>query len=83
MQHKNSLKDSVKQHLKDYFLKLNGEKNKSNLHSDVMNEVEKILISEALKYCNDVQSHAANFLGLNRNTLRAKIKQFNINNSDE
>lgn len=44
--------------------------------------LEKQLIEGALEHSNGNQLLAAKILGLNRNTLRTKIKKFNINVSE-
>jgi two-component system nitrogen regulation response regulator GlnG len=48
------------------------------LFHDVISIVERILIKIALKKTNRVQVAAAQFLGINRNTLRKKIKDLKI-----
>jgi DNA-binding protein Fis len=48
------------------------------LFHDVISIVERILIKMALKKTNKVQVTAAQFLGINRNTLRKKIKDLKI-----
>ncbi len=48
------------------------------LFHDVISIVERILITMALKKTNNVQVAAAQFLGINRNTLRKKIKELGI-----
>lgn len=48
------------------------------LFHDVISIVERILIRLALKKTNHVQVTAAQFLGINRNTLRKKIKELKI-----
>lgn len=48
------------------------------LFHDVISIVERILIKMALKKTNNVQVAAAQFLGINRNTLRKKIKNLRI-----
>jgi len=45
---------------------------------DIVRLVEKIVIKWALKRHHDVQTTAALFLGINRNTLRKKMKDLNI-----
>jgi|688.fasta_scaffold1436084_1 Fis family transcriptional regulator len=70
-----SLADSLRIHLKKYFAHFDGTHFNSNLYEEIVSEVEKVLISETMDYCNNVQSKAANMLGVNRNTLRNKIKQ--------
>ena len=41
----------------------------------VIRQVEKALIERALGRCNGVKIKAADFLGINRNTLRKRIKE--------
>jgi DNA-binding protein Fis len=48
------------------------------LFRDVISIVERILIKMALKKTKNVQVAAAQFLGINRNTLRKKIKDLKI-----
>jgi len=48
------------------------------LLDDVVATVEKILIRSALEKVNYVQVAAAQLLGINRNTLRKKIKDLKI-----
>lgn len=48
------------------------------LFHDVISIVERILIKMALKKTNNVQVTAAQFLGINRNTLRKKIRDLRI-----
>lgn len=52
---------------------------KSPLHSFVVNEVEKQLISRILEECEQVQIKAAARLGINRNTLHKKVKEYRLN----
>ncbi len=44
----------------------------------VVNEVEKHLIEAALDYHGGVKTKTADFLGINRNTLNKKVKDFGI-----
>jgi len=53
-------------------------KAKMGLLDDIIAVVEKILIKTALKKVDHVQVSAAQLLGINRNTLRKKIKDFKI-----
>ncbi|TCK05334.1 sigma-54-dependent transcriptional regulator [Phorcysia thermohydrogeniphila] len=54
------------------------QKEKSNLYELVVKSAEKILISEVLRFCGFNQQRAASVLGIHRNTLRRKIKEFGI-----
>ncbi len=49
-----------------------------NLYNNVLSEVEKSLITIVLKETGNNQLKAAKTLGINRNTLRAKIKEYKI-----
>jgi len=51
---------------------------KFNLYSMVIDEVEKSLIAMVLKETRGNQVKASRLLGINRNTLRNKIKRLNI-----
>jgi transcriptional regulator with GAF, ATPase, and Fis domain len=53
-------------------------KTRLGIFDDIIAVVEKILITSALKRVDHVQVAAAKFLGINRNTLRKKIKELNI-----
>ena len=53
-------------------------KAKMGLLDDIIALVEKILIKSALKRVNNVQTAAAQLLGINRNTLRKKMKDLKI-----
>lgn len=53
---------------------------KSNtIYKTIIGNTEKILIENALDRTHGNQILAARFLGLNRNTIRTKIKKLNIN----
>ncbi len=49
-----------------------------HLYDDVLNVVERTLLKSALEKTKHVQLKTARFLGINRNTLRRKIKEFGI-----
>lgn len=48
------------------------------LFNDIISLIEKILIKSALERVNHVQTAAAQLLGINRNTLRKKMKELRI-----
>ena len=54
----------------------------TDLHSKVVDRVEKELISQVLSNCNFVQTKAAARLGINRNTLHKKMKDYNLEGLD-
>ena len=58
-------------------LKLDPRSN-GHLYNDVLNVVERTLLTSALEKTKHVQLKTARFLGINRNTLRRKIKDLGI-----
>ena len=48
------------------------------VYRSVLNEIERCLIEKTLEQTSGNQLIAARILGLNRNTLRSKIKKLNI-----
>lgn len=63
--------------LDGYFEKLNGHK-PGDLYQLVIGQVEKPLFSAVLEYTNGNQSEAAEILGINRGTLRKKLRSYNL-----
>ena len=63
--------------LNGYFRKLNGHK-PGDLYQLVLGEVEKPLFAAVLDYTNGNQSEAAEILGINRGTLRKKLRSYNL-----
>ena len=51
---------------------------KGSIYRVVIDDAEKILIIKALENTSGNQFLAARILGVNRNTLRTKIKKYNI-----
>ena len=74
----NGLSHSVERHLKTYFLAHGETLPSSGLYGRVLREVERPLINLTLSATQGNQIKAAQILGLNRNTLRKKIRQLNI-----
>lgn len=48
------------------------------LHSKIVNRVERELIEQVMLACNNVQTKAASRLGINRNTLHKKLKEYGL-----
>jgi two-component system nitrogen regulation response regulator GlnG len=69
---------AVEQHLSRYFAAHDGELPASGLYDRVLREVERPLIRLALTATRGNQIKAAALLGLNRNTLRKKIRDLDI-----
>jgi len=49
-----------------------------NLHAKVVNRVERELIAQVMTACDSVQTKAASKLGINRNTLHKKLKEYGL-----
>lgn len=62
-----------------YFATLNGHK-PGQLYDLVMREVEEPLFKAVLDYAQGNQSRAADILGINRGTLRKKLKEYGLGN---
>jgi two-component system nitrogen regulation response regulator GlnG len=69
---------SVERHLAAYFSGFGGNLPPPGLYDRVLREVERPLVAAALAATRGNQVKAADLLGLNRNTLRKKIKDLNI-----
>jgi len=72
-----SIKEFLEEKLNRYIKEMTHLEN-SNLYNAVISEVERSLISIVLKETVGNQLKAAKTLGINRNTLRAKIKEYKI-----
>lgn len=72
-----TLRDSVEQALKNYFEQLDGAPVK-DVYQLVLSEVEAPLLEQVMKYTRNNQTKASVMLGLNRGTLRKKLKQYGL-----
>lgn len=63
----------IEQAVHDYLHSLNGEK-ATDMYEVFLHELEKPLLISLLKHTNHNQSKTAKMLGLNRGTLRTKLK---------
>ena len=71
------LAECVTHSIQQYFNDLNGQQ-PQNLHNFFINEVEKPFLKEVMQQVNGNQSKAADILGINRNTLRKKLKIYEL-----
>ena len=69
---------SLEIHLSHYFRSLGDSLPAPGLYQTVLKEVEIPLINLTLALCDGNQIKAANLLGINRNTLRKKIKDYDL-----
>jgi Fis family transcriptional regulator len=74
---KTNLSNDIDTLLDQYFTDLSGE-NPNGVYDMVIQSVEKPLLLYIMNLSEGNQSKAADILGLNRNTLRKKLKQHKI-----
>ena len=74
---KTNLSNDIDTLLDQYFIDLSGE-NPNGVYDMVIQSVEKPLLLYIMNLSEGNQSKAADILGLNRNTLRKKLKQHKI-----
>jgi Fis family transcriptional regulator len=74
----NELAECVKKSLDEYFKHLDGQPPHA-IYDMVLACIEKPLLEYILHKVGGNQSKAAEILGLNRNTLRKKMAQYNLN----
>lgn len=67
------LRHHVEQAIRQYFQKLNGEQ-PNDLYNLILQEVEKPMLTVVLEKTRGNQTKCAQILGLNRGTLRKKLK---------
>ncbi|RUO76606.1 DNA-binding transcriptional regulator Fis [Idiomarina tyrosinivorans] len=72
------LRDSVKQALHNFLQQLEGQ-DPEELYELVLAEVEAPLLEEVMTYTRGNQTRAATMLGINRGTLRKKLKKYGMN----
>lgn len=71
------LANAVATAMKRYFQQLDGHE-PNEMYQMVLEEVERPLFEAVLDYYDGNQSKAAKALGLNRGTLRKKLKIYNL-----
>ena len=73
----NELSDAVKRSLERYFKDMDGE-TPTSIYEMVLKNIEKPMIETVLGHARGNQTLAAEMLGINRNTLRSKMRQLRI-----
>jgi Fis family transcriptional regulator, factor for inversion stimulation protein len=71
------LRNHAERALNDYFASLNGHR-PAHLYELVIREVEEPLFRAVLDYAEGNQSRAAVILGINRGTLRKKLRELGL-----
>lgn len=73
----NTIDQSIRTSLAQYFQDL-GDSEPAGMYDMLLRTVEKPLLEEVMKRANHNQSKAAQWLGLNRNTLRKKLLEHQL-----
>ena len=73
----NEIGRSVERSLDEYFRRLDGE-TPSGVYDMVMGHVERAMLRNVMARANGNQTQAAELLGVNRNTLRAKLAKYQL-----
>ncbi|AYN24673.1 DNA-binding transcriptional regulator Fis [Buchnera aphidicola] len=76
---KKPLRILVKKSLENYFLHLDDSKRVGNLYQLVLSELERPLLDTIMQYTRGNQTRAASIMGINRSTLRKKLKRYGMN----
>ena len=74
---KNEIGRSIEKSLDEYFRRLDGEP-AHGVYDMVIGHVERALLEAILERAQGNQTHAADMLGMNRNTLRAKLSKYQL-----
>ncbi len=74
---KKGLADSVENAMENYFQDLDGH-DVTDLHALFLEEVEKPFFEVVMKHTKGNITHAAQMLGLNRVTLRNRLKKYGL-----
>ncbi|WP_420547651.1 nitrogen regulation protein NR(I) [Curvivirga sp.] len=73
-----SMSEAIERHLRKYFEAHGDDLPASGLYAQMLKEFEQPLINLCLEYTDGNQIKSADILGLNRNTLRKKIRELGI-----
>jgi len=76
-QESHTLRDNVHRALRNYFAHLDGQP-VTDVYQMVLSEVEAPLLETVMEYTRGNQTKASVLLGLNRGTLRKKLKQYGL-----
>lgn len=74
---KNHIEECVRASLESYFKDLHGTE-PGDMYAMMVRVVERPLLEVVMKQADDNQSRAAEWLGLNRNTLRKKLVEHKL-----
>ena len=73
----NDIADCVRRTLNRYFRDLDGQK-PSTIYDMVLKNVEQSMLETVMRHAEGNQTVAADMLGINRNTLRRKLTEYQL-----
>ena len=77
MSRSNDIGDSVRRAIDRYFRDLDGEK-PCAIYDMVLSNVERSMLEAVMRHADGNQTVAADMLGINRNTLRRKLGDYDL-----
>jgi len=77
MSRSNDIGDSVRRAIDRYFRDLDGEK-PAAIYDMVVSSAERSMLETVMRHANGNQTIAADMLGINRNTLRRKLGDYDL-----
>lgn len=77
MSRSNDIGDSVRRAIDRYFRDLDGEK-PCAIYDMVLSNVERSMLETVMRHADGNQTVAADMLGINRNTLRRKLGDYDL-----
>ncbi|WP_309684530.1 helix-turn-helix domain-containing protein [Polaromonas sp.] len=75
---KKHIEECVRTSLEGYFKDLHGTEPDGSMYDMMVRVVEKPLLEVVMQHAENNQSRAAEWLGLNRNTLRKKLVEHKL-----
>ncbi|MBY6211863.1 DNA-binding transcriptional regulator Fis [Microbulbifer agarilyticus] len=77
LQQPQALRDAVEHAMENYFRHLDGQM-VTDVYDMVLSEIEAPMLEVVMKHTRHNQTRAAQLLGLNRGTLRKKLKRYGL-----
>ncbi|CAL4324537.1 DNA-binding transcriptional regulator Fis [Buchnera aphidicola] len=76
---KKSLRALIKKSLEHYFSSLDDIQYVNNVYQLMLSELEQPLLDVIMQHTRGNQTRAASIMGINRSTLRKKLKRYGMN----
>lgn len=69
---------AIKKFLENYLFHINKNEYQNNLYQLLLSELERPLLDTVMQYTQGNQTQAALIMGINRSTLRKKLKKYGM-----